>query len=86
METNAVNSMAGLRIFSGLLEIAAAVIIIRSGRVEAALRINALLGLIGPLVFLAVSALGIVAVAVRIVPFKILLLIIGFLFVLWGTK
>lgn len=86
MEERVVNSMAGLRIVSGLIEIVAAIIIIRFGRVETALRINAFLGLIGPIVFIVVSALGIVAVAVRIVPFKILLLAVGFLMVLWGTK
>lgn len=86
MEERTVNSMAVLRIVSGLIEIVAAIIIMRFGRVETALRINAFLGLIGPVVFILVSALGIVAVAVRIVPFKIALLAVGFLMVLWGTK
>ncbi|HEX2954288.1 MAG TPA: DUF2619 domain-containing protein [Bacillota bacterium] len=86
MEERAVQSMASLRIISGLIEIVAAIVIMRFGRVETALRINALLGLIGPIVFIVVSALGIVAVAVKIVPMKVAFLAIGFLLVLLGTK
>lgn len=86
MEERAIQSMAGLRIISGLIEIVAAVIIIRFGRVETALRINAFLGLVGPIVFIMVSALGIVAVAVKIVPMKIFFLAVGLLLVLLGTK
>ena len=66
MERKVLSQIAMLRAISGILEFSAALVIIRLSRVEAALRINALLGLIGPLVFLAVSALGIVALAVKI--------------------
>ncbi|HOQ23638.1 MAG TPA: DUF2619 domain-containing protein [Bacillota bacterium] len=79
-------NMALVRVISGLLEIGAAMAIIRLGRIETALRINAFLGLIGPLVFLAVSALGLVAVAVRLIPWKVALLILGLILVLIGTK
>lgn len=86
MEEKALSGMAMLRIISGLLEIVAAVFIVRLGRIEAALRINAFLGLVGPVVFILVSALGIIAVAVRIIPWKIGLIILGFIFVMLGTK
>ncbi|NLW09284.1 MAG: DUF2619 domain-containing protein [Firmicutes bacterium] len=86
MERKVLSQIATLRVISGILEISAALVIIRLRRIEAALRINALLGLIGPLVFLAVSALGIVALAVKISPVKIILLLAGAFFILWGTR
>ncbi len=86
MERKVLSQIAMLRVISGILEISAALVIIRLRRIEAALRINALLGLIGPLVFLAVSALGIVALAVKISPVKIILLLAGAFFILWGTR
>lgn len=78
--------MAVLRILSGVLEIAAALVFIKLGKVETALRINALLGIIGPLVFVLVSVFGIVAVAVKLPPLKIVLLTLGTILVLVGTR
>lgn len=81
----AVGGMAMLRVVSGLIEIAAALIILRVGRVDAALRINSVLGIVGPVVFIAVSALGIITIAVKLTPLKVLLLVAGILMVLLGT-
>ena len=86
MERKVLAQIAMVRAISGILEISAALVIIRLRRIEAALRINALLGLIGPLVFLAVIALGIVALAVKISPVKIILRLAGAFFILWGTR
>ncbi len=86
IEKRIISSMSMLRIFSGLLEIATAILIFRFQRVETALQLNALLGLAGPIVFLIVSALGIVAVAVKITPCKIVLIVLGVVFTLLGTK
>lgn len=82
----AVGGMAAIRFLSGMLEIIAALVFLRLGKVESALRINAFLGLVGPMVFIIVSVLGIVAVAVRLSPLKVILLILGSLLVLVGTK
>ncbi len=86
MEQTTVNNMAVIRIISGLLEIAVAFIFLKAGKVEAALRMNAFLGLVGPLVFIAVSVLGIAAIAVKLSWYKVMLLSIGLLLVLIGTK
>ena len=83
---SALGSMAAVRFLSGMLEILAALVFLRLGRVDAALRINALLGLIGPLVFIVVSAFGIMAVAVHLSPLKVVLLTLGTLLVMIGTK
>lgn len=81
-----VHNMALIRVISGLLEIIVAIIFLKLGKVDSALRMNTFLGLVGPLVFLAVSALGIVAVAVKLSWFKIILTCLGILLVLAGTK
>jgi hypothetical protein len=78
--------MATIRVISGLLEIMVAIIFLKSGRVENALRMNAFLGLIGPLVFLLVSVLGVVAIAVKISWPKMIIICLGIILVLVGTK
>ncbi|HBE80436.1 MAG TPA: DUF2619 domain-containing protein [Firmicutes bacterium] len=86
MDQLTLNSMAIIRVISGLLEIAVAIIFLKGGRVENALRMNAFLGLIGPLVFLLVSALGVVAIAVKISWPKMLMICSGIILVMIGTK
>jgi hypothetical protein len=86
MEQTVLNNMAVIRIISGLLEIATAIIFIKVGRVDSALRLNAFLGLIGPIVFILVSVLGIAAIAVKLSWVKLLLLSLGLLLVIVGTK
>lgn len=86
MEGRVLSSMALLRTISGLIEITAALLILRLHRVETALRINALLGLVGPVIFLLVSVLGLIAVTVKLSPYKIGLVVIGIILVLLGTK
>jgi hypothetical protein len=86
MEQATVGNMAVLRVISGLLEIAVAIIFLKAGRVDTALRLNAFLGLIGPIVFIMVSVLGIAAIAVKLSWYKVLLLSVGMVLVLIGTK
>ncbi len=78
-------AMGLLRILSGLLEIAGALLCMRYNRVSVSLRVNSLLGLAGPLFFLAVGAIGLVSVSSSLRPVKMLLLALGILLVLWGT-
>lgn len=80
------NNMATVRMISGLLEIGVALLFLKAGRVDAALRLNAFLGLIGPMVFIVVSALGITAIAVKLSWMKVILTMAGLLLVLLGTK
>ena len=58
--------MALLRVLSGSLELAAAYLMIRWGRVDHAMRINGLLGLVGPTVLLLVSLLGLASLSVHL--------------------
>lgn len=84
--TTTVHNMALIRVVSGLLEIVVAIIFLKLGKVESALRMNSFLGLIGPLVFIAVSALGIVAIAVKLSWLKVAIICLGIILVLLGTK
>ncbi|MGD8400593.1 MAG: DUF2619 domain-containing protein [Bacillota bacterium] len=86
MEQNVIKHMALLRVVSGLLEILTAVLIVRLGRIDLALRLNALLGLCGPVIFILVSALGIAAIAVKVSMLKVGLLSLGIILVVLGTK
>ena len=52
--------MALTRLLAGSFELTGAFLMLAFKRVETAFRINALLGLLGPLIFLLVSGLGLV--------------------------
>lgn len=86
MERVILNNMAIIRMISGILEIAVAFIFLKIGRVDSALRMNAFLGIIGPLVFIGVSVLGIAAIAIRLPWYKVFLISMGMILVLIGTK
>jgi len=86
IEQKILSGMAFLRLLSGLLEIIAALLFLRLQKVETALQLNAILGLVGPMVFLLVSTLGLVAVAVRLSLVKVCLIVLGVLFTILGTK
>ena len=73
-EERIVTAMAMLRLLSAALEITAAVLMARSGKVADALRINGLLGLVGPLVLAGVTALGLAGLAGRLPAGRLALL------------
>jgi hypothetical protein len=78
-------TMAAIRVLSACLEFGAALLFLKSNRVETALRINSLLGLVGPAIFLLVSLLGVTALAGRVEPAKMTVIIAGIALVLYGT-
>lgn len=59
-------AMALLRVASGSVELIAAFLIYRFGNVEKALVVNSSLALVGPLIFMAVTALGLTGMADRL--------------------
>lgn len=75
-----------LRSISALVEISAVVIMYRLTRVEALLRLNAGLGIVGPVIFILVSALGLAGVAHKLNPWRLLLVAAGVGLVIWGTR
>jgi hypothetical protein len=78
--------MALLRFIAGSLEITAALLMIRYGKVGIALRINAGLGLFGPLILTAVSLLGLAGLAGRISLTKLGIVAAGVFLILLGTR
>ncbi|HZG76015.1 DUF2619 domain-containing protein [Paenibacillus antri] len=55
-------SMALLRVLSGSIELMAAFLIYRLASVEKALVINSSLALVGPIIFISITALGLVGI------------------------
>lgn len=78
--------MALTRLLAGSFELTGAFLMLAFKRVDTAFRINALLGLLGPLMFLLVSALGLVGLLGRITPHKIALLFLGILLILAASR
>lgn len=85
-EALAVRSMALLRLLSGALELTAAYLMVRLGRVEDAVRINGLLGLVGPTVLLLVSLLGIGGLSAQVSWPRLGIIACGVLLILLGTR
>lgn len=79
-------AMVGLRLLSACVEVAAVLVMLRLTRVQDLLRLNAALGLVGPTIFLLVSALGLTALAAQVSPARFLLVALGVLLVVLGTR
>lgn len=65
-ELRAVLTMALLRLLAGTLEISAGLLMVKLGRVESALKINAVLGLIGPVILTLVSGVGLLRLSTQL--------------------
>ncbi|WP_084019131.1 DUF2619 domain-containing protein [Desulfuribacillus alkaliarsenatis] len=76
--------MGALRLFSGTIEVIAAILIIYLGTVERAMMINAGLAVLGPTVLILVTTLGLFGLAGKISLVKFALIFIGVLFILAG--
>lgn len=85
-EARVVGGMALLRFVSGLIEVGAALLMLRAGRVGPSMQINAALGLLGPAVNLLVCALGLVFVAVRFSFWRTGLVALGVVLIWLGTR
>lgn len=61
-----VTSMATLRIVSGTIEIAAALLMLKLGRVDKALVVNSALAFVGPTVLIITTTIGLMGMADKI--------------------
>ena len=82
---NPVALMSYLRLIGAGVEIVAAVLMVKMNTVEAALRINAILGLVGPVVLIAVSALGLWGLVGRVSWIKLIMTLCGAILIIAGT-
>jgi hypothetical protein len=69
--------MAALRLVSGSIEMAAAILMLRWNTVERALLVNSSLALVGPLILLSTTAIGLSGLADRLSPGKFLWVMAG---------
>ncbi|MVP00167.1 YqhV family protein [Paenibacillus lutrae] len=70
-------TMASLRLFSGTLEIAAALLMLRFNQIEKALLVNTGLALAGPLILLSTTTIGLVGIAEKLSFGKMLWVVAG---------
>lgn len=81
-----VYGMAGLRILSGCLELTGAFLMLWFGTAQKALQVNAGLALTGPATLVLVTLLGTVSLAGEIHTSRIVLIVIGVGFILFGAR
>lgn len=85
-EGKVVGGMALFRMLSAAIEVTAALLMLKFGRVETAVQINALLGLVGPVILVLVSALGLIGLAGRLPLTKFALLVAGVSLILIAAR
>lgn len=84
---HAVAGMALVRFLSAGIELSAALLMLLRFRTPAeALRLNAVLGLVGPLIFLTVSGLGLAGMARDLPSPRLLLVLAGVALITLGTR
>ena len=77
-------SMASLRVLSGSLEILAALLMIRFNQVEKALLINSGLAVMGPVILLATTTIGLLGMADKLSYNKMIWIIVGVSCIFFG--
>lgn len=85
-EAGLVRAMAVVRMISSGIELAAALLMLRLSRLDAAVQINAALGMVGPLVLLTVTLLGISGLAGQVTWSRLALIGAGVLLVILGAR
>lgn len=86
MFEKAVLSMALLRMLSGSIEIIVAMLFLKYNNVEKALVLNSSLALVGPIILILTTTIGLVGIAEKISFMKILWIFTGVAFILYGVK
>ncbi|MEW5866513.1 MAG: YqhV family protein [Bacillota bacterium] len=85
-EDRIVEAMAFLRAVGAGVEILAALLMLKFNRVSSALRINAVLGLFGPVILVTVSALGLAGLVGRVSWVKAFVILCGTMLIIAGTR
>ncbi len=85
-ELRAVLTMALLRLLAGTIEITAGLLMLKFGRVQTALKINSMLGLIGPIILTLVGTIGLIGLSNQLSWSKLVLTALGVLLIFLGTR
>ncbi len=78
--------MALMRVLSGLIELSAAILMLKLNRVDQALKINAGLAMVGPTVLLIVTAIGLAGLAGKIAPWRMAMIILGVGLIIFAVR
>jgi hypothetical protein len=78
--------MVGIRLLSATLELSGALLMWRLNRLDAAVRVNSVLGLVGPIVLTLTMLLGMAGLATRLPLGKLLWIGAGVMLILIGTS
>ncbi|QDS34636.1 DUF2619 domain-containing protein [Brevibacillus brevis] len=86
MLEKAIMGMAALRVFSGSIEIIAALIILKVNQVEKALLINSGLAIVGPIILITTTTIGLLGMSDRVSFAKIAWILVGISCILIGVR
>ncbi len=78
--------MGLLRALSGLIELAAALLMVYFNDVATSLKINALLAIIGPSIMILVTTLGLIGISNQVSPWKMLTILLGVILIFYGLN
>lgn len=78
--------MGLIRFLSGSLELCAGLLIIYFNKVETAIKINALLAVIGPTVMIIVTTLGLAGIADKVSLGKMVTILSGVILIFYGLN
>ncbi|WP_366923513.1 YqhV family protein [Metallumcola ferriviriculae] len=78
--------MAFMRVFSGCIEISAALLMLYFNRVETAVKINAGLALVGPIILFLVMSLGLLGLAGKLPISKMVYVLLGVALIFYGVN
>ncbi|MCC3373381.1 YqhV family protein [Cohnella sp. REN36] len=70
-------SMAVLRLLSGSIELTAALVMLKFNDVTKALAVNSMLALVGPMVLIATTTIGLVGLSDKLSPAKFVWVAVG---------
>lgn len=85
-ELRVVLTMALLRLIAGTIEITAGLLMVKFANVHTALKINALLGLIGPIILTLVGTIGLIGLSSQLSLSKLVLTGLGVLLIFLGAR
>jgi hypothetical protein len=74
------------RVFFGILSLGGGLLMFYFNDLSQSVRINGILGSIGPFVFLSVSAIGLIGLSAQLDPRKLAMLLAGTTLILLGTR
>ncbi|GGD70173.1 hypothetical protein GCM10010911_30070 [Paenibacillus nasutitermitis] len=70
-------TMASLRVLSGTIEICAALVMLRLNQIDKALAVNAALALVGPLILITTTTIGLVGMSDKLSFGRIIWIVAG---------